>query len=132
MTLLTAQMTETSWSTRTTLRKGSQNNEAELSFSYSELEHSCNYRPQRSCGQGNVFTRVCHSVHIGGSASVHAGIPPPGPDPLWHTPPGTHPSDTLWHTPLWHTPLWHPPKAEPGIRSMSGRYASYWNAFLFN
>ena len=36
------------------------------------------YRPQRSCGQGYVFTRVCDSVHRGGgSASVHAEIPPP-------------------------------------------------------
>ena len=39
------------------------------------------YRPQRSCGQGNIFTPVCHSVHSGGGrggyASVHAGIPPP-------------------------------------------------------
>ena len=55
------------------------------------------YRPQRSCGQGNIFTPVCHSVHRGGSASVHVGIPPP-----------------------------------PRIRSTSGRYASYWNAFLFH
>ena len=23
------------------------------------------YRPQRSCGQGNIFTPVCHSVHGG-------------------------------------------------------------------
>ena len=66
------------------------------------------YRPQRSCGQGYVFTRVCDSVHGGGgSASVHAGIPP-GKE----TPPGRR----------------HPPL--PTIRSMSGRYASYWNAFL--
>ena len=59
---------------------------------------SDNYRPQRSCGQGNVFTRVCHSVHrgVGVSASVHAGIP-------------------------------HPPQDSHS----SGRYASYWNAFLF-
>ena len=36
------------------------------------------YRPQRSCGQGNIFTPVCHSVHRGGgSASMHAGIPTP-------------------------------------------------------
>ena len=35
------------------------------------------YRPQRSCGQGNVFTGVCDSVNRGVSASVHAGIPPP-------------------------------------------------------
>ena len=27
----------------------------------------CNYyRPQRSCGQGNIFAPVCHSVHEGG------------------------------------------------------------------
>ena len=32
-------------------------------------------------GQGYVFTHVCDSVHRGGSASVHAGIPthPPAP-----------------------------------------------------
>ena len=35
--------------------------------------HSCYYRPQRSCGQGYVFTGVCDSVHRGG---------------LWRTPPG--------------------------------------------
>ena len=48
------------------------------------------YRPQRSCGQGYVFTRVCDSVHRGVSASVHAGIPP-----LWgQTPPGSrHPPE---------------------------------------
>ena len=31
------------------------------------------YRPQRSCGQGYVFTRVCDSVHRGGVS----GQPPP-------------------------------------------------------
>ena len=106
------------------------------------ISHFC-YRVQRSCGQGNVFTRVFHSVHReGGSASVYAGIPPtspPGPDP----PPLAHPHGKL---PLAHPPLahplsgtpplahhpWHtPPEADPGIRSMSGRYASYWNAFLY-
>ena len=41
----------------------------------------------------------------------------------WDTtpPPGKHP-------PQKHTP---PREADYGIRSMSGRYASYWNAFLF-
>ena len=28
------------------------------------------YRPQRSCGQNYVFTRVCHSVNGGGGAGV--------------------------------------------------------------
>ena len=32
------------------------------------------YRPQRSCGQGYVFTRVCDSVHGGG---LRAGRTPP-------------------------------------------------------
>ena len=59
------------------------------------------YRPQRSCGQGYVFTRVCDSVHGGG------GLPQ---CMLGYHPPGSRP---------------------PGIRSMSGRYASYWNAFLY-
>ena len=55
------------------------------------------YRPQRSC-EGYVFTPVCHSVHRGGSASVHAGIPhtpPPGP--------GTPPEQT----PPWNQALPH-------------------------
>ena len=54
---------------------------------------------KRSLGQGNIFTPVCHSVHRGWSASVHAGIPhppPPGPGPTPPSPrsrpPGTrHP-----------------------------------------
>ena len=50
-------------------------------------------RPQRSCGQGNVFTGVCDSVHRGGvSASVHVGIPDPPQEqtPLQEqTPPGS-------------------------------------------
>ena len=50
--------------------------------------YSC-YWPQQSCGQGNIFTPVSHSVHREVSASVHAGIPhpqeqthTPGADPL--------------------------------------------------
>ena len=161
------------------------------------------YRPQRSCGQGNIFAPVCHSVHGGGvclSACWDTTPPweqtspwsrhPPGADP----PGSRHPpgADTPWEqTPPWsrhppgadtpyppeQTPLRkptptprsrppeqtppphsrHPPGADtpppPGadtpprqtpsgsrhpsreadssIRSMSGRYASYWNAFLF-
>ena len=48
---------------------------------------------------------------------------PPGPD----TPPSRH--TPREQTPPWkQTPL--PRKADSGIRSTSGRYASYWNAFL--
>ena len=42
-----------------------------------------NYRPQRSCGQGYVFTRVCDSVHGGG---LWADPPRPGRE---NPPPGT-------------------------------------------
>ena len=46
---------------------------------------------KRSLGQGNIFAPVCLSVH-GGSAPLHAGIPP-GPEagtspPEADTPPG--------------------------------------------
>ena len=76
------------------------------------------YRPQRSCGQGYVFTRVCDSVHRGGG--LRAAPPAQGgtsPGPGRENPPRT-----------WQTP---PHREEDcSIRSMSGRYASYWNAFL--
>ena len=36
------------------------------------------YRPQRSCGQGNIFTPVCHSVHRGGLPQCMLGYPPTG------------------------------------------------------
>ena len=49
---------------------------------------------KRSLGQGNIFRSVCHEFcpRGGGSASVHAGIPPPRPG----TPPGpgTPPNQT--------------------------------------
>ena len=57
-------------------------------------------------GQGYVFTCVCDSVHGGG----YLGRYPPGR----YTPP----------------PAGTPPAIHAGIRSTSGRYASYWNAFL--
>ena len=111
------------------------------------------YRPKRSFGQGNVFTGVCLSTGGGGgrvSASVHAGMPyPPG---TWQTPPRTwqNPPRIRHHPPrpgrpprIRHHPtgsdttttppdLADPPprEADSSIRSTSGRYASYWNAFL--
>ena len=57
------------------------------------------YRPQRSCGQGYGFTRICHSVNRGGVClsacwdTTHT--PPPGADtpradpPRADTPPGS-------------------------------------------
>ena len=84
-------------------------------------------------GQGNVFTGVCLST--GGSASVHAGMPdPPGPGtppPGSRPPPGADPPPRSRPSSGPGTP---PPPRESDARiwSMSGQYASYWNAFLFS
>ena len=91
---------------------------------------------------------VIHSVHRGeGSASVHAGMPPPPradppsrhtttplPDtPREQTPPGSRPPREQTPPILEQTPPpgADPPEADSSIRSTSGRFASYWNAFLF-
>ena len=66
---------------------------------------------KRSLGQGNVLTPVCDSVHRGVSAPLHAGTQPPPP-------PGKTP------------PKQTPPFRYYTICSTSGRYASYWNAYL--
>ena len=57
--------------------------------------------------------------------------PPDGDPPRWRTPPGDPGMEIPpgWRPPRWRT---HPPReADSSIRSTSGRYASYWNAFLF-
>ena len=95
------------------------------------------YRPQQSCGKV-MFLHLSVILSTGGmSASVHAGIHTPHPPP----PLGRHPhwTDTPhWQTAPWadspqadtpgQTPPSPPPKADGYCR---GRYASYWNAFLF-
>ena len=72
------------------------------------------YSPQRSWGTV-MFLHVCVILFTGGggSASVHAGIPP------WQgRPPGK--ADTVPRSACWE--IW----------SISGQYASYWNAILVN
>ena len=132
------------------------------SWSYLTLSY---YQPQRSCGQGNIFAPVCHSVHRGGvclsacwDATPHKSRPlpeqtPPRADPQEQTPPKEQTSPKSRH-PQEQTPSQsrHPPKSrhppprdryppkeksrhpppdsDSSIRSMSGQYASYWNAFL--
>ena len=116
------------------------------------------YRPQRSFGQGYV-SLVCVILFSGGGRLPqcmlgyhpwdHAPYPPTPPHPPDHAPPPTqtmrtHPR-TMHHSPGPCTPpgpcdphtgpctppgTMHTPPPS-GIRSMSGRYASYWNAFLF-
>ena len=107
------------------------------------MNEAVNYQPQRSCGQGNVLQEcVCPQ---GGrvSASVHAGMPDP-PDQADTPPrPGRPPPDQADTPPRpgRHTPPdkadtppdqadTPPREADSSIRSTSGRYASYWNAFL--
>ena len=80
------------------------------------------YRPQTKFAKVMfLHLSVSHSVQ-GGSASVHAGIPPePGTPPSRHTPPEQAPPGTRY----------------PPCTVHAGRYgqqavgtASYWNVFL--
>ena len=83
--------------------------------------------PATKLGQGYVFTGVCDSVNRG--------------EGVWDTTPGQTPPPELCkglppdyvlplelRTPGLRTPRDYVP---PRGRSMCGRYASYWNAFLF-
>ena len=124
------------------------------------------YRPQRSCGQGNVFTGVCLSTGGGCLPQCILGCHTPpdqadtpldqgDPPGLGRHPPGTRqtprdqadppgpgrpprtretpprdqadPPGTRQTTPRTRQTPW---EADSSIRSTSGRYASYWNAFL--
>ena len=81
-------------------------------------------------GKVIFFAPVCHSVHGGGGVPGQvppAGTPPWAGTPQAGTPPwaGTPPMGR--YTPWAGTP----PSVHAWIRSTSGRYASYWNAFLF-
>ena len=110
-----------------------------MTMMFSSLQYL--YWPQRSCAKV-IFLHVCVILSTGGgSAPLHAGYtpqeqtsppeqapraptPPVADTPLKEqAPPGAEPPGGK-HPPVSR----HPP---PGIRSMSGRYASYWNAFLF-
>ena len=90
-----------------------------------------------------MFLQVCVCPQGGRvSASVHAGMPYPPPrmenpprmeSPRWRTPPNGEPP-RMENPPQMEEPTPHPPRpreADSSIRSTSGRYASYWNAFLF-
>ena len=90
------------------------------------MEETC-YHPQWSC-KGYVFTPVCHSVHRGGPASMHTGIPhPQSRHPPDQAPPRSrHPPDQA--PPRADTPR---TRAPPVDGYCCRRYASYWNAFLF-
>ena len=77
--------------------------------------------------QGNVFTGVCQEFCPWGVSATCLGRQTPGR----HTPRQTLPwADTPAQCMLGYTPPSCPMHA--GIRSTSGRYASYWNVFLFD
>ena len=52
-------------------------------------DYSCYYRPQRSCGQGNVFTGVCLSTGGGGGCLPQCMLGCQTPLGPGRTPPGT-------------------------------------------
>ena len=90
-------------------------------------------------GQGNIFTSVCQEFcpQGGGGCLPQCMLgyppdqtPPPPRDqaPRSRHPPGPGTPPRTRHTPPEQTP---PREADCSIRSTSGRYASYWNAFLF-
>ena len=85
------------------------------------------YRPQRSC-EGYVFTGVCLSTEGWGCLPQYMlWYPPRSRHPL----PGQTPRSQSRHAPPGSR---HPPRADtppPRYGHCCGRYASYWNAFLF-
>ena len=109
-----------------------------LMYHFSSQTYRCKSQvllpPATKLGQGYIFTGVCDSVkREGGSASVHAGIPPPPPaDPPWEqTPPSRPPWEQTpprtRHPPGADTPQQTPPGADtpqdqapPGSRHPPG------------
>ena len=113
------------------------------------------YRPQRSwakvifsqacvCPRGGVCLSACWDTPPKSRSRHPPGAETPRSRPPEQTPPQSrHPPEV--NTPGADTPTTPPreqtppraihlpprPKADSSIRSTSGRYASYWNAFLF-
>ena len=84
------------------------------------------YRPQKKLRKGNIFTRVCQEFcPQGGVCQTPPVLGRHPPRQTRQTPP----------TPLWaDTPLGRHPLGihlPPADSYCSGRYTSYWNAFLF-
>ena len=82
---------------------------------------------------------VIHSVHMGGLPQCMLGYHhpprsrhPPGADtPPEQTPPEQTPHSGSRHPPPQEQTPPTPQEADSSIRSTNSRYASYWNAFLF-
>ena len=81
-----------------------------------EVSFHC-YRPQRKFGARVYFHKHLSFCPQGGVRAMHT---PRACMPPRHTPPWAHSPPLGMHAPLGYYEM----------RSMSGRYASYWNAFL--
>ena len=85
---------------------------------------------KRSLGQGSIFTSVCQEFcsqgreYLGRYTPLPGRYPPPPHTGTRYTPRAGNPRTR--HTPRDQV---HPPDTGE-IRATSGRYASYWNAFL--
>ena len=77
-----------------------------------------------SCGKV-MFLHLSVILSTGGSAAVHARIHPPGQTP---PPPGQTPVHAGIHPPVGRHPSGRHPSRDGHC---SGRYISYWNAFLY-
>ena len=91
------------------------------------------YRPKRSFGQGNIFTSVCHSFCSGGGGWSRWGLVPgrvSGPRGSQNFRGGL--KIFGWRVSKFSGGLqFFEGGVSAGLRSTFGRYASYWNAFLF-
>ena len=81
------------------------------------------------CPQGGVCLSACWDARPPQTRQDPPGPGRPLPDQADPPRPGRHPPGPGRHSPR---PGRHPPpEADSSIRSMSSRYASYWNAFFF-
>ena len=88
------------------------------------------YRPQRSCGQGNIFTPVCHAFCSQGGEGVYLSACWNTNPPREQTPPlgadTRHPPDQtpLEQTPPWEQTPWEltPPGADPPDQTPQSRH----------
>ena len=111
-----------------------------------------NYRPQRSCDQGNIFAPVCHSIHRGGvclsawwdTIPLGADTPrrrhPPEQTPPWEQTPaygqwaaGTHPTGmhSCWLCYCNQTSLITDNKTINGTMSKAGSLLTTLNCIYF-
>ena len=86
-------------------------------------------------GRYTPWDQVHPPDQAGAPPQDRAGTPPLHPGPGRYPSPGTrhvHPQTRQVYPPPGTRQVHPPPEAaDPGVRSTIGRYASYWNAFLF-